>query len=86
MTQHKRKAPIEGRDRPIREGGGLRLAALRPFRRHNWEYGTRAERRKRLEDAIRFLGEFMKTLDHWAEPDTGAKVKGKKKSRWEFSP
>jgi hypothetical protein len=51
-----------------------------------WERGTRAERRKRVEDAIRSLGEVMQSLEHFAVADSGGILESKKEPRWEFSP
>ena len=55
-------------------------------RPRNWEYGTKAERRKRLDDAIRFLAEGMKELEYLAVGEAGPIAKGKKKPRWNFGP
>ena len=56
------------------------------LRRGTWERGTRAERRKRLEDVIRRLGEDMQRLEYLAVPESGDIHQRKKKPRWEFSP
>lgn len=92
LTQHNEKAKNRKRDRPKRRGRGSKLSTFerairaRPAARGNWEYGTRAERRQRLEYAIGLLRQSMENLDHWARPDADPEIKNKKKPRWEFSP
>lgn len=57
-----------------------------PLRRHNWDYGTRAERRQRLEYAIRLLRETFQKFEHYAPAESGGASERQKELDRDFGP